>query len=89
MNKLKQLYKWCQEHDKLAHYTIISIISILYIFIGFYNIIPVTIFAVGKEIYDEFKTNKTGFDVQDLNIDYLAYFITTMICYLITSDYKF
>jgi hypothetical protein len=84
MNKLKLLYQWCKVHDKLAHFTIIGLIATSYLLIGLYNIIPVTIIAVGKELYDDLKTERTGFDVDDLNVDYLAWFVVTIICYLIT-----
>lgn len=77
INKLKS-------EDKLLHFSLSTLLSFLfYLVIGIYNIIPITILSVGKEVYDVFKKNPTGFSIEDLNADYLAWFITTLICLLI------
>ena len=77
INKLKS-------EDKLLHFGLSTLLSFLfYLVIGIYNIIPITILSVGKEVYDVFKKGPTGFSIEDLNADYLAWFITTLICLLI------
>ena len=79
-----KLLQWCKEHDKLSHFTIISIMTlILYFVMGIYNFIPITIISVGKEVYDDFKKDRTGFDTNDLITDYLAYIITTILILLV------
>lgn len=72
-----------QLHDKLTHFTIISLVSLSYIFIGLYNFIPVSILAIGKEIADDLKKNRTGFDLNDLLADFMGYGVTTFLLYLI------
>ena len=77
INKLKS-------EDKLLHFSLSALLSLLfYLVIGIYNIIPITFLSVGKEVYDTFKKSPTGFSIEDLNADYLAWFITTLICLLI------
>lgn len=84
-----KLIQWCKQHDKLAHFVIISIITYLYIPLellyckGDLIFILVSIISIGKEIYDEFKPNKTGFDVFDLLTDMLAYIINIHIIHII------
>ena len=86
---MKQLIQWCKLHDKLAHFLIISIITYLYIPLellyckGNIIFILVALISVGKEIIDEFKSNKTGFDVLDLFTDMLAYAINIHIIHIL------
>ena len=78
-----KLIQWCKEHDKLSHFFIIGLFTLIFnLLIGIYTIIPISIIAIGKEIYDDFKVDRTGFDINDLLTDYLAYIIVSII-YLI------
>ena len=84
-----KLIQWCKQHDKLSHFLIISIITYLYIPLellyckGNFIFIIVAILSIGKEIYDEFKPNKTGFDIMDLLTDMLAYIINRYIIHIL------
>ena len=86
---MNKLIKWCKLHDKLAHFLIISIITYLYIPLellyckGNLVFILVVSISVGKEIIDEFKPNKTGFDTLDLFTDMLAYTINIHIIHIL------
>lgn len=59
------------ERDKIKHtainYIIVVALSLLWCTIG--AILAAVIVSVGKEIYDKYKTNATGFDLRDLIAD--------------------
>ena len=60
-------------NDKIKHFIIGFILGMSILLIGYYSIILATVIFIGKEIYDCFKPNPTGFDVMDLLADYLGY----------------
>ena len=59
------------ERDKIKHtainYIIVVALSLLWCTIG--AILTAVVVSVGKEIYDKYKTNATGFDLRDLIAD--------------------
>lgn len=59
------------ERDKIKHtatnYIIVVALSLLWCNIG--AILTAVVASVGKEFYDKYKTNATGFDLRDLIAD--------------------
>lgn len=59
------------ERDKIKHtainYIIVVALSLLWCTLG--AILTAAFVSVGKEIYDKYKTNATGFDLRDLLAD--------------------
>ena len=59
------------ERDKIKHtainYIIVVALSLLWCNIG--AILTAIVVSIGKEIYDKYKTNATGFDLRDLIAD--------------------
>lgn len=70
---MKRLIQVIQKYDKISHF----IVGVIFGIIGNFNL-ATTIF-VGKEIYDEYKTNPTGIDYKDLICDYGGYALGQLI----------
>jgi hypothetical protein len=71
--------------DKLKHFIVGAILGIVSCFTG--HLLLCFIFAsiifIGKEIYDIYKTNPTGFDIKDLIADYAGFSILIILKLLI------
>ena len=84
--KLQNLLQWCKKNDKLAHFIIITCLTIIcYCVLKFYAIFVIIIVSVGKEIYDIYKPNPTGFDVKDILYDTLGFITGITIHYIIIT----
>jgi hypothetical protein len=68
------------QSDKLKHFIVGGALGALsYFFSVGYGFIFASLIFIGKEIYDCYKPNPTGFDELDLLADYLGYFLILII----------
>ena len=64
---MKQLMQWCKLHDKVAHYIVGAIFGIAYALTNDVKILLLSMaIFIGKEVFDCYKKNPTGFDVPDI-----------------------
>ena len=72
--------------DKILHalinYIIVVVLSLLWCTLG--AILTAVVVSIGKEIYDEYKANATGFDLLDLVADGTG-IVLGLLTYLITQ----
>ncbi len=81
---MRRLWQIIRKYDKIAHgCTIAAVMQLSHIM----NIVVVIVFAcvisVGKEIYDKYKPNPTGFGLGDLLADFIGMVVGICI-YLLT-----
>lgn len=74
------------QKDKILHalinYIIVVALALLWCTIG--AILTAVVVSIGKEIYDEYKANATGFDLLDLVADGTG-IVLGLLTYLITQ----
>ena len=80
---MKKLINWFKaRNDKQKHLIVGAIIGVMYSPVVFLldintaiisNFIASSVVFIGKEIYDKYKPNATGFDKVDLFADYLGW----------------
>lgn len=80
---MRELLNWfCRRNDKQKHLMVGAIMGFLYFPVVFVwdinaaiisNFIASSAVFIGKEIYDKYKPNATGFDKVDLFADYLGW----------------
>lgn len=85
-------YQWCMTHDKLAHLIGGFILSLVYLpLIIFFapelavgiSLLFCSILFFGKEFFDKYKPNPTGFDTIDIFAGFIGWGIGTWISALI------
>ena len=80
---MSNLIKWFRKlNDKQKHLLVGFVCGVLYSPVVFLwdinsaiisNLVASSVLFIGKEIYDKYKPNPTGFDKVDLSADYLGW----------------
>lgn len=61
--------------DKILHFIVGLVFGLSYYFVALWSVLFGTVIFVGKEVYDIYKPNPTGFDWMDILADYLGFAI--------------
>ena len=78
------IYQWCKDNSVQAHIVLSVILSLSYSALysyGWFIALPISfifcsMFYFGKEYFDEYRPNGTGFDWADIEVDYVSYAIS-------------
>lgn len=69
--------------DKIFHFIVGLVFGLSYYFIALWSFVFGSIAFLGKEVYDKYKPNPTGFDWCDIIADYLGFATGLIIAILI------
>jgi len=69
--------------DKIFHFIVGLVFGLSYYFVALWAVLFGTVIFVGKEVYDIYKPNPTGFDWMDILADYTGFSIGLLIAILI------
>ena len=91
-------YRWCKENSAEAHILLSIVLSISFsvarVWLPWQLAIAVSLlfcstFYFGKEYFDQYRPNGTGFDWGDIKIDYVAWVVGVAIQNLVGLALKF
>ena len=89
MRKLLQIANWLSKKiglrgDYILHFGVGLALGLPYLILPLlYTVLIASVIFIGKEVYDKYKPNPTGFDWLDLAADYSGLTISIFIIWLI------